>query len=101
MTFCKKFFKETGLKIVKFSAINSPGWPYPSGPGNIRLHKKYGNKEYELPKAKPDWEVPIIKYVKTDKFPGWMKALGKWDMTFRKGVFKLPMSHLFYVLGEK
>nr|CBX27465.1 unknown protein [uncultured Desulfobacterium sp.] len=30
-----------------------------------------------------------------------MKASGKWDMTFRKGVLKLPMSHLFYVLGEK
>lgn len=30
-----------------------------------------------------------------------MKALGKWDMLFRKGVLKLPMSHLFYVLGEK
>ncbi len=30
-----------------------------------------------------------------------MKKLGKWDMLFRKGVFKLPLSHLFYVLGEK
>ena len=44
---------------------------------------------------------PQFEYVKTDKFPGRMKALGMWDMTFRKGVFKLPMSHLFYVLGEK
>ncbi|GAH16228.1 unnamed protein product, partial [marine sediment metagenome] len=27
--------------------------------------------------------------------------LTRLDMTFRKGVFKLPMSHLFYVLGRK
>ncbi len=101
ITTVKKLFKQTGLKIVEYGAIDTPGWPDPSGPRDIRLHKKYGSKGYEPPKAKPDWEVPIIQYVKKDKFPGWMKALGMWDMTFRKGVFKLPMSHLFYVLGEK
>ena len=55
----------------------------------------------QVPKKKPDWEVPIVGYVKTGQFPLWMRALGKWDMTFRKGVFKLPLSHLFYVLGKR
>jgi hypothetical protein len=54
----------------------------------------------ELPKVKPVWEVPFIDYVRKGKYPEWMKTLGRWDMKFRKGVFKLPMSHLFYVLGD-
>lgn len=43
----------------------------------------------------------LPQYVRTGNYPGWMSLLGRWDMMFRKGVFKLPMSHLFYVLGRK
>jgi hypothetical protein len=32
--------------------------------------------------------------------PGWMKFLDRCDMMFQKGVIKLPMSHLFFVLGR-
>ncbi len=50
---------------------------------------------------KPEWKVPIWDYVKNKSYPGWMKYLGRRDMAFRKGVLKLPLSHLFYVLSEK
>jgi hypothetical protein len=96
ITKVRKMFKKCGLKVVEHGAIDTPGWPDPSGPRDIRLHKNFG-----APTKKPVWEVPIIQYIKTGKYPGWMRALGKWDMAFRKGVFKLPMSHLFYVLGKK
>jgi len=96
----RRMFRDAGLTVVEYGAIDTPGWPDPSGPRDIRLHRRYGTKGYELPKVKPNWEVPIIQYAKSGEFPGWMKALGRWDMTFRKGVFKLPMSHLFYVLGK-
>jgi len=96
MSKVRKMFRDTGLKVIEYGAIDTPGWPDPSGPRDVRLHRNYSG-----PKTKPVWEVPIIKYAKTGRFPGWMKLLGRWDMTFRKGVFKLPMSHLFYVLGEK
>ncbi|MBW1683250.1 MAG: hypothetical protein JRJ83_17895 [Deltaproteobacteria bacterium] len=43
----------------------------------------------------------MVHYIKTRRFPLWMRALGRWDMAFRKGPWKLPMSHLFYVLGWK
>ena len=86
--------------MIEYGAIDTPGWPDPSGPRDIRLHRRYGSKGLEAPKAKPDWEVPIIQYAKTGQYPVWMRALGRWDMAFRKGVLKLPMSHLFYVLGE-
>ncbi|MFC1813511.1 methyltransferase domain-containing protein [Thermodesulfobacteriota bacterium] len=92
----KRMFREAGLEVIEYGAIDTPGWPDPSGPRDIRLHKNFSSST-----LKPVWEVPIIQYAKTGQFPGWMRALGKWDMTFRKGIFKLPMSHLFYVLGRK
>jgi len=100
ITRVRRLFRKTGIKVVEYGAIDTPGWPDPSGPRDIRLHRRYGQKINKEMKAKPDWEVPIIRYAKTGQFPGWMKALGKWDMAFRKGVFKLPLSHLFYVLGK-
>ena len=96
ITRVRRMFKESGLKVVEYGAIDTPGWPDPSGPRDIRLHKNYGT-----PTKKPTWEVPILQYVKTGQYPVWMRALGRWDMAFRKGIFKLPMSHLFYVLGRK
>ena len=100
ITTVKKLFKESGLKIAEYGTIDTPGWPDPSGPRDVRLHRRYGSNDPRLKKT-PDWEVPIIEYVKNDSYPDWMRMLGKWDMLFRKGVFKLPMSHLFYVLGIK
>lgn len=96
ITRVRKMFRETGLKVIEYGAIDTPGWPDPSGPRDVRLHRNFGT-----PTKNPVWEVPIIRYAKTGQYPGWMQALGRWDMTFRKGVFKLPLSHLFYVLGKK
>jgi hypothetical protein len=101
ITRVRKLFRETGLEVIEYGAIDTPGWPDPSGPRDVRLHRRYGQGINKELKEKPDWDVPIIKYAKTGQYPGWMKALGKWDMTFRKGVFKLPLSHLFYVVGRK
>jgi len=95
ITRVRRIFKGVGLKVVECGAIDTPGWPDPSGPRDIRLHKNFGKHT-----EKPNWEVPIIKYAKNGRFPKWMRALGKWDMAFRKGIFKLPMSHLFYVSGK-
>ena len=89
-------FRKAGLQVMEYGAIDTPGWPDPSGPRDVRLHRNFSGT-----RNKPVWEVPIIRYAKAGQFPGWMKLLGRWDMTFRKGVFKLPMSHLFYVLGIK
>jgi hypothetical protein len=97
----RRMFRKAGLKIVEYGAIDTPGWPDPSGPRDVRLHRRFGSTGAEKPNAQPDWQVPILDYVCGDCYPAWMKFLGKWDMTFRKGVFKLPMSHLFYVLGHK
>ena len=97
----KKMFKQTGLNVMEYGAIDTTGWPDPSGPRDVRLHRRFGSKNQKPPKEKPVWEVPFLEYVQTGNYPGWMKALGRWDMTFRKGVFKLPLSHLFYVLGRK
>ncbi len=100
ITTVRKLFKQSGITVTESGAVDTPGWPDPSGPRDVRLHRRYGSRDPRL-RSIPDWEVPIIEYVKSNTYPGWMKKLGKWDMLFRKGVFKLPLSHLFYVLGEK
>jgi len=100
ITKVRKMFRQTGLDIVEYGAIDSPGWPDPSGPRDVRLHQQFGNKR-GLPPTKPVWVVPFLDYVGIGNFPVWMKTLGRWDMLFRKGIYKLPLSHLFYVLGEK
>jgi hypothetical protein len=101
ITRVKKLFRQSGMKVTEYGAIDTPGWPDPSGPRDVRLHRRYGSAGHNQYIEKPEWKVPILDYVKTGSYPKWMRLLGKWDMLFRKGVFKLPMSHLFYVLGEK
>jgi len=101
ITRVKKLFRQSRLNILEYGAIDTPGWPDPSGPRDVRLHRRFGSKNQETTKQKPLWEVPFLEYVGTGSYPGWMKILGRWDMLFRKGVLKLPMSHLFYVLGQK
>ena len=101
ITRVKKLYRQTGWDIIEYGAIDTPGWPDPSGPRDVRLHRRFGNKDQDAPKTSPQWEVPFLEYVRTGNYPGWMKLLGKWDMLFRRGVYKLPMSHLFYVLGRK
>jgi Methyltransferase domain len=101
ITTVKKLLKTSGLNVIEYGAIDTPGWPDPSGPRDVRLHRRFGSKNAEPPKTRPEWEVPFLEYVRTGNYPGWMSLLGRWDMMFRKGVFKLPMSHLFYVLGRK
>lgn len=100
ITRVKKLFRQSGIKVIEYGAIDTPGWPDPSGPRDVRLHRRFGSAGHNQYLEKPEWKVPILDYVKTGDFPDWMRMLGKWDMLFRKGLFKLPMSHLFYVLGE-
>lgn len=101
ITKVKELFRQTGLYIVEYGAIDSPGWPDPSGPRDIRLHRRFGDKKQNPLCDMPEWKVPFLKYFRTEKYPDWMKMLGRWDMRFRKGLYKLPLSHLFYVLGKK
>jgi len=91
----KRLMLNNGLKIFEYGTIDSPPWPDPVGFRDVRLHKK-GIKKIEY-----DWVVPVIEYIKTNKFPFWMDLLRTYDISFRKGYWKLPFSHLFYVIGEK
>lgn len=91
----KMLFRQAGMNVLEYGAIDTPGWPDPSGPRDVRLHRRFGEK-----KSAPEWRVPMMDYVKTGNYPAWMQLLGKWDMAFRKGGWKLPLSHLFYVLGS-
>lgn len=100
ITKVKKVFRHLGMNVIEHGAIDTPGWPDPSGPRDVRLHRRYGAAGHNQYQEKPQWEVPILHYIKTGQYPDWMRLLGKWDMLFRKGVFKLPLSHLFYVIGS-
>ena len=91
----KRLMLNNGLKIFEYGTIDSPPWPDPVGFRDVRLHRK-GIKKIEY-----DWIVPVIDYIKKNKFPFWMDLLKTYDISFRKGYWKLPFSHLFYVIGEK
>lgn len=100
ITTVKKMVKSAGMDIAEYGTIDAPGWPDPSGPRDVRLHRRYGSNDPRQNET-PDWEVPFLEYVKTGEYPRWMRMLGKWDMFLRKGVWQIPFSHLFYVLGRK
>jgi hypothetical protein len=101
ITKVKRVFEKTGINVIEYGAIDTPGWPDPSGPRDVRLHRRYSTRGIMPDETRPEWGVPILDYIKAGNFPGWMKYLGRWDMAFRKVVFKLPLSHLFYVVGVK
>ncbi|MGE9294030.1 MAG: methyltransferase domain-containing protein, partial [Puniceicoccales bacterium] len=93
----KKMFRDCGMDIVEFGAFDSPPWPDPVGFRDIRLHK-IGTPEQ--PKE-ISWTVPFVEMWKKQEFPLWMRALNLYDVNLRKGYLKLPISHLFYVIGKK
>lgn len=93
----KKFFTDSGLRIVEYGAIDTPPWPDPVGFRDIRLHKHSSPDK----KTKVIWHVPFVDYLRNNEFPLWMKVLSLYDIPLRRGYIKLPFSHLFYVLAEK
>jgi Methyltransferase domain len=93
----KKFFKNAGLKILEYGAIDTPPWPDPVGFRDVRLHKHSSPEK----RAKVVWDVPFVNYLKSNTFPLWMRALSSYDIPLRHGYTKLPFSHLFYVLAKK
>jgi len=91
----QNLFRKNGLKIYEYGTIDSPPWPDPVGFRDVRLHKKGINKGLY------PWKVPVVDFIKHNKFPLWMNFLRSYDLPLRKGYWKLPFSHLFYVIGEK
>jgi hypothetical protein len=91
----KRLVQQNGLRIHEYGTVDSPPWPDPVGFRDVRLHRKgLSGVEY-------DWIVPVVDYIKNNKFPAWMALLRTYDMSLRKGYWKLPFSHLFYVIGKK
>jgi len=93
----KDLLKKTGFSVIDWGAIDTPPWPDPVGFRDIRLHKN--GAETSLDNV--EWDVPYINYLEKDRFPFWMKFLGNVDFALRKGMKKLPFSHLFYFLASK
>jgi hypothetical protein len=91
----KKLLLNNGLKIREYGTIDSPPWPDPVGFRDVRLHKKV------TAGIEHDWIVPVVDYIKNAKFPRWMDLLRAYDIPLRHGYWKLPFSHLFYVIGQK
>jgi hypothetical protein len=46
ITKVKRMFREAGLRVIEYGAIDTPGWPDPSGPRDVRLHRRYENRKF-------------------------------------------------------
>jgi len=97
----KKSLKKTGFKIEEYGTIDSPPWPDPVGFRDIRLHKRKMETTLNSEKDKIEWEVPFIEYFRYDNYPLWMSILKFYDIAFHRLYFKLPFSHLYYILASK
>jgi len=54
----KRVFRDVGLEVMEYGAIDTPGWLDPSGPRDICLHRKYGQEINRL--SEKNW---IGKYL--------------------------------------
>jgi hypothetical protein len=97
----KKSFRKQGCKIKEYGTIDSPPWPDPVGFRDIRLHKKKMETTLDSDTEQIEWEVPFVEYFKSENYPTWMKLLRIYDVALHRYYFKLPFSHLYYILGEK
>ena len=97
----KKSLRNHGCKIAEYGTIDSPPWPDPVGFRDIRLHKKKMTLTLDTEKQQIEWEVPFLEYFKTENYPLWMRFLRVYDIALHRYYFKLPFSHLFYVVAEK
>ena len=63
-------FKKAGIKVAEYGAIDTPGWPDPSGPRDVRLHRRYGTRINEALNRKPEWERAYSGLCKDRKVSG-------------------------------
>ena len=97
----KKSLRKHGCKIAEYGTIDSPPWPDPVGFRDIRLHKKKMEITLNSDQEHIEWDVPFVEYFKTEDYPLWMRLLRIYDVALHRYYFKLPFSHLFYIVAEK
>ncbi|OGL45720.1 MAG: hypothetical protein A2161_00695 [Candidatus Schekmanbacteria bacterium RBG_13_48_7] len=88
----KRILEEKKLKIVETGVVDCPYWPDSLGFRDIRLHKQSTMEKTVC------WKSHYIEWVKSGKFPGWLKRvyiLEKLPVPFW---MKYPYAHLFYVI---
>ncbi|MBN1795966.1 MAG: methyltransferase domain-containing protein [Sedimentisphaerales bacterium] len=91
----KRFFKESGLNHVKVGVVDCPVWPDSLGFRDVRLHRS--NKDM----TQIEWDSKLIKQIKTNTIPKWIKAVYAWERVPVPLFIKYLYSHIFFVLGEK
>ena len=93
----KRYLKKRGLKIVKFGVLDTPPWPDSLGFRDLRLHRlSKENKHTEIV-----WEIPILKYIKDNNYPAWIRIVYFWERFPVPILIKIFYSHLYFVLAEK
>ena len=91
----KRFMIEQGLIIQEVGVVDCPVWPDSLGFRDVRLHRMGGYS------GKIQWDVPILRYMKTGKVPTWIKVMWAWEQIPIPLFMKHFYSHLFYVIGKK
>ena len=91
----RQFFAENKLSIVEEGVVDCPPWPDSLGFRDLRLHRM--NTDL----TKIQWHSNIVDYIRNENYPRWMRIIYLFESIPVPRLFKLPFSHLFYVLGRK
>jgi hypothetical protein len=87
-----QYLRQIGLKNVRWGVVDCPPWPDSPGFRDLRLHR--------LGDQPKNWVSPYVEYLQNNKFPGWMKWVYVGERLPIPNLFKLPYSHLFYIIGQ-
>lgn len=86
------FLRQLGVKPIDWGVVDCPPWPDSPGFRDLRLHR--------LVDTPRKWSCPYVDYLKSDRFPSWMKWVHFCERIPIPALMKLPYSHLFYIFGQ-
>jgi len=88
-------FLKTGLNVNKIGVVDTPPWPDSIGFRDLRLHRA------KVDFSRLKWESNTLDYVKTKKYPLWIKMIYAFEKIPMPFFIKLLYSHIYFSLGEK
>lgn len=82
------FLRSRGFRDAQWGVLDCPPWPDSLGFRDVRLHRQG--------ESRPRWISPYADYLRSGRFPLWMKMVHAGERLPLPALLKLPYAHLFY-----